>query len=227
MKQRTRTGLIIIWTILFCFGVYKCNSQPYINFSMDANKSFHLKDNSRTVNDIHGLDYDVELGVKEDFGGIYMFYGEFSKAGFRNYGVGFDYYVDWFRWIDLSAGAAYSMVFEKDFREYISKFITPDINYFSFLRPLNEYGIARLFSGFPEYLPVFKSCNIGSKTDSWCCKCPKCLFVFIILSPFIDKDELVKVFGKDIFQDPDLLKYFDELTGVSIVKPFECVGTID
>ncbi|MBC8488121.1 MAG: hypothetical protein H8D45_18985 [Bacteroidetes bacterium] len=120
-----------------------------------------------------------------------------------------------------------SFEFEKDFREYVSKFITPDINYFSFLRPMNEYGIARLFSRFPEYLPVFKSCNIGSKTDSWCCKCPKCLFVFIILSPFIDKDELIKVFGKDIFQDPDLLKYFDELTGKSIVKPFECVGTID
>ncbi|MCD4665073.1 MAG: hypothetical protein K8R68_07360, partial [Bacteroidales bacterium] len=120
-----------------------------------------------------------------------------------------------------------SFEFEKDFREYVFKFITSDINYFSFLRPLNEMQIAKLFTGLPKYFPVFKSCNVGSKTDTWCGKCPKCLFTFIILSPFINLAELVNIFGKNMFQDSDLLISFKELTGINQVKPFECVGTID
>lgn len=107
---------ILIWGLLLIFGIYKCNSQSfeYINFSADANKLFHLKDNSRTVNDVYGLDYDVEVGAKDGHFGVFMFYGEFKKA-FRNYGAGVDYYP--FKRIDGSIGVAYSVVKERDFRD--------------------------------------------------------------------------------------------------------------
>jgi len=39
-----------------------------------------------------------------------------------------------------------SIAFEADFRRYNSKYLSPDFNYFSFLRPLNELQIGRLFS---------------------------------------------------------------------------------
>jgi len=117
--------------------------------------------------------------------------------------------------------------FEKDFREYVAKYISENINYFSFLRPLNEYTIAQLFSTFPDHFYSFKSCNVGSKTDSWCGNCPKCLFTYIILSPFIERDTLIKIFSKDLYNDKSLLQYFNELIGQHEVKPFECVGTID
>ena len=120
-----------------------------------------------------------------------------------------------------------SYEFEKDFREYVRKYISKEINYFSFLRPLSELQIARLFAGFKEYHPVFRSCNAGSKTDSWCGKCPKCLFTAIILSPFLDKQEIVNIFERDILNDDALQPVFDELTGATPVKPFECVGTVD
>jgi hypothetical protein len=120
-----------------------------------------------------------------------------------------------------------SLEFEEDFRWYVKKYISQELNYFSFLRPLSELQIAKLFSGFPKYFPVFKSCNVGSKTDSWCGACPKCLFVNIILSPFISSEQRIAVFGKDLFEDMHLRGYLDELTGISDVKPFECVGTLD
>ncbi len=120
-----------------------------------------------------------------------------------------------------------SFEFENNFREYVSKYISPDINYFSFLRPLNEYKIAEIFSGFLQYFKNFRSCNVGSKSDSWCGKCPKCLFTYIILSPFLGGEQLIQIFGKDLYLDEDLLSIFKELTGLSEVKPFECVGTID
>lgn len=120
-----------------------------------------------------------------------------------------------------------SFAFESDFRDYVKSYISGDIKYFSFLRPLNELQIARLFAQQVKYYPVFKSCNAGSKTDSWCCNCPKCLFAYTILSPFIPVIEMVHIFGKNLFELPQLLGYLKELTGIEEVKPFECVGTID
>ena len=120
-----------------------------------------------------------------------------------------------------------SFAFESDFRKYVKDYISPDFNYFSFLRPLNELQIARQFSRQVKYYPVFKSCNAGSKTDSWCCNCPKCLFAFTILSPFIPAIELIHIFGKNLYEMPGMLVYLKELTGITEVKPFECVGTVD
>ena len=72
-----------------------------------------------------------------------------------------------------------SYEFEKDFRHYESTFINFGVYYFSFLRPINELKIAMIFSRFKKYHPIFKSCNVGSKQDIWCCHCSKCLFVYI------------------------------------------------
>jgi hypothetical protein len=120
-----------------------------------------------------------------------------------------------------------SFEFEKDFRDYVSHNLNDQIEYFSFLRPLSEYQIAKLFSGFEQHHHVFRSCNVGSKTDSWCCKCPKCLFTNIILAPFLTKEKRVQIFGTDLFNDPELLDLLKELSGISPDKPFECVGTVE
>ena len=127
---------------------------------------------------------------------------------------------------DVNHQYSKSFAFESDFRDYVKQNISADFNYFSFLRPLNELRIAQLFAEQVKYYPVFKSCNVGSKTDIWCCNCPKCLFAFTILSPFIPMIELVHIFGKNLFELPQMLGYLKELTGIDEVKPFECVGTI-
>ena len=130
---------------------------------------------------------------------------------------------------DLEINHQYSksVEFEEAFRDYVKSYISADIEYFSFLRPLNELQISRLFSGFPLFFDVFKSCNAGSKTDIWCGKCAKCLFTFIILSPFIDHQQLVKIFGKNLWDDLTLKQTFEELTGCAETKPFDCIGTIE
>ncbi|MCF8304172.1 MAG: hypothetical protein K9I94_12910 [Bacteroidales bacterium] len=117
--------------------------------------------------------------------------------------------------------------FEADFRAYVKQYLSPDIEYFSFLRPLNELQIARLFSRFTHHHRHFKSCNVGSKTDTWCGHCPKCLFTYIILSPFLDQQTLESIFHKNLFTDGGLIPIMEQLTGLAEEKPFECVGTLD
>ena len=117
--------------------------------------------------------------------------------------------------------------FESDFAWYAKKYLKADIQYFSLLRCLNELQIAMIFAHYPKYHPVFKSCNVGSKSTpwKWCCNCPKCLFVYIILSPFLKREELISIFGEDLYDKEELLPTFLELLGYQDVKPFECVGT--
>ena len=122
-----------------------------------------------------------------------------------------------------------SFEFEKDFEYYSEKYLKAPVKYFSFLRPLNELQIAKIFSKHEKYHKTFKSCNVGSKGAEWkwCCNCAKCLFAYIILSPYLYKEKLVNIFGEDLFEKESLLTIFLELTGNGETKPFDCVGTFE
>lgn len=121
-----------------------------------------------------------------------------------------------------------SFEFEQDFREYSDKYLKADVKYFSMLRPLNELQIAMLFARNEKYHKIFRSCNVGSKSIpwEWCGNCPKCLFVYIILSPFLYKEKLLEIFGEDLYEKESLLKTFIELCGYGETKPFECVRNL-
>lgn len=128
---------------------------------------------------------------------------------------------------DVNHQYSKSEEFEKDFQDYVKKYMNSCVHYFSYLRPYSELQIAEMFAQYTPYHSVFKSCNAGSKQNIWCCNCSKCLFAFTILAPFIAYEKLVAIFGEDLFNKPELLHYFEELTGIADQKPFECVGTVD
>ncbi len=117
--------------------------------------------------------------------------------------------------------------FERAFQSYCKDYLLPEIYYFSLLRPFAEIAIARSFASYPEYLPYFRSCNLGSKKNIWCNQCAKCLFVFIILSPFLPQDDAAVYFGRNLWEAEDLEEDFLRLSGAVEVKPFECVGTVE
>lgn len=120
--------------------------------------------------------------------------------------------------------------FEKKFRQYSKKYLGKDIEYFSFLRPFYEIQIIKIFSSFPKYFSSFISCNEAFKTYSgtkktskkWCGSCAKCLFIWTILYPFLNKEKLIKIFGENLFEKKELIPLMKELIKA---KPFECVGT--
>lgn len=120
-----------------------------------------------------------------------------------------------------------SFKFENDFHTYEAKYINTGTYYFSLLRPLSEFQIARYFAKCTSYHDIFRSCNVGSKEDIWCGHCPKCMFVFFILSPFISHERLVEIFGADMVNDATMIPVMEQLVGVSDEKPFECVGSRD
>ena len=120
-----------------------------------------------------------------------------------------------------------SFKFEEDFHYYQTTYLRGSAYYFSLLRPLSEFQIARYFAGQKQYHGIFRSCNAGSRTDSWCGHCPKCLFVYLILSPFLKPQEVRDIFGRNMLDDWDMKETLDQLIGIEEEKPFECVGSRD
>ena len=125
-----------------------------------------------------------------------------------------------------------SIEFERAFQKLTAS-VLPDFHYFSLLRPLSELAIASLFAQTEKYDAVFTSCNKAfrldesKRLDRWCADCDKCRFVFLALAPFMDKERLIRIFGKDMLDDASQVKGYEELLGLSAFKPFECVGEIE
>lgn len=116
--------------------------------------------------------------------------------------------------------------FEKDFREYSQKYLA-STNYYSFLRSLGELKVSKIFSQMPKYHKIFISCNKGSRTGVWCGQCPKCVSTYLTLYPFLG-EKTKEIFGKDLLNDETLIPVVKGLLRENnILKPFECVATVD
>jgi len=108
--------------------------------------------------------------------------------------------------------------------------LTEEVQLFSVLRPASELAIARAFARMGRYHRAFTSCNAVFRSDperrsqSWCCECPKCRFVFLALAPFSEPSHLREIFGRDLLAEERQFEGFALLGAVGGHKPFECVG---
>ena len=124
-----------------------------------------------------------------------------------------------------------SLGFELLIAEILSGATGGALRYFSLLRPYSEARIASLFTHESKFDHVFSSCNrnfrlAGHDGALWCGECPKCHFVFLIFAPFMAKNRLLSIFGKNLLADPANEGSFRELAGLAGQKPWECVGEI-
>lgn len=117
-----------------------------------------------------------------------------------------------------------SYEYESDFRAYSKKYLTEKIEYFSLLRCWNEYEIVQEFLKHKEYLRIFRSCNRGTKENTWCNHCSKCLYVYIMLYPHLKEEEMKQIFSNEMLDDASLEEVFQSLVLEDVDKPFECVG---
>ncbi|MFA7276988.1 MAG: hypothetical protein WC043_09330 [Pseudobdellovibrionaceae bacterium] len=135
--------------------------------------------------------------------------------------------------MDVNHQYSKSSAFEKDLAHYVREHLTPDLTYFSLLRPLTETAIAARFAKMTTYHTVFRSCNANFRHDpsvrgsGWCGVCPKCHFVFLALAPFLGQEKMVAIFGRNLLNDSTQLGGFEELCGLKAFKPLECVGTTE
>lgn len=186
---------------------------------------------------------------------IYAFLGIFASVLYKYNGfvVSNEYSSNFgnakYKGLEINHQWSKTFEFEKIFSDYVKEFIEPNLEYFSLLRPFYEIRIAEMFARFearhgqyPKYFSSFSSCNANFKIKNetgpvlrssdrseagWCGKCAKCVFVFTLLSAFLNKKELLNIFKKNLFQNQTLMPLFKDVLGLGNLKPFDCVGTFE
>ncbi|MBB4658435.1 hypothetical protein [Parvularcula dongshanensis] len=103
---------------------------------------------------------------------------------------------------------------------------------FSILRPYSEVWIGETFATLKEAFPRFTSCNrnfrlAGDASARWCGACAKCAFTSLILGPHLTPEETETAFGGVFLDRPALQPYYEQLLGLTDIKPWDCVGTIE
>ena len=121
--------------------------------------------------------------------------------------------------------------FERRLADYVREYVSPDIAYFSLLRPLSELHIASLFARADRYDAAFTSCNraftIATEAKArWCGDCAKCRFTSLMLAGFVPPARLKAMLGHDLLDDPAQLPGFEALLGLDAHKPWDCVGEV-
>lgn len=125
-----------------------------------------------------------------------------------------------------------SIEFESSFQAILNHSFEDTLRYYSLLRPYSELRIAELFAEyFDTYKDVFCSCNraftLSNPRMQWDGACPKCAFVFLALTPFINQAELESLFGgKNLLLDESLTQTYKQLLGIEGDKPLECIGEV-
>jgi hypothetical protein len=105
--------------------------------------------------------------------------------------------------------------------------------YFSWLRDRTELWVGWEFAKLGQYHASFRSCNKAFYTERarrfahWCGQCDKCVFIDLILAPFLPAEALRQIFAVsgEPLEDPALKPKFRSLLGAG-AKPFECVGEV-
>ncbi|HET8992078.1 MAG TPA: hypothetical protein VFN31_03540 [Candidatus Saccharimonadales bacterium] len=134
--------------------------------------------------------------------------------------------------MDINHQYSKSLEYEKDFQAILLHSFGDSIRYYSLLRPFSELRIAEFFSiYFDKYADVFSSCNraftIAESHMFWCGQCAKCAFVFLILTPFIDREKLERLWhSRNLFRDPKMEGMYRRLLGIEGNKPLDCVGEV-
>jgi UDP-N-acetyl-alpha-D-muramoyl-L-alanyl-L-glutamate epimerase len=124
-----------------------------------------------------------------------------------------------------------SLEAERLIADTVEERVGPSLIVASYLRDRSEVWVAKVFSELRQYHHVFRSCNrafnqvLERRQDGWCGECDKCLFVNLILAPFLSRADLLDIFGHEPLSDPRREEQLRVLVGAgATAKPFECVG---
>ncbi len=127
-----------------------------------------------------------------------------------------------------------SIEFERLFQDYLRAYVSPELRYFSAVRPLSSVTISKIFSGYPDYFEVFTSDNSVLKIKQearlhprWNPSSTKSLSSFILLAPWMSDEDLFRTFGQNFLDNADLEEMCGALLGENGQIVLDCVGTQD
>ena len=123
--------------------------------------------------------------------------------GFRYIIFGNEYSADFgnmtHRGMEINHQYGKSSAFATAFNDIMKHCALQDADCFSILRPFYDIAIGRILARFPVYHDKFVSCNRDGHNNQWCKRCSKCAWTFLVLYPFFTEDQVIGIFGENLF----------------------------
>jgi hypothetical protein len=132
---------------------------------------------------------------------------------------------------DINHQWSKSWIAEQLIADAVNEAVGPLFVVASVLRARSELWVAKEFAQLSEFHATFRSCNrayaqqLENRAPNWCGECDKCLFIHLVLAPFIERHHLAELLGVEPLADPKRHDQLRTLIGLGEQrKPFECVG---
>lgn len=108
--------------------------------------------------------------------------------------------------------------------DYLKTELVSNFSHFGILKAIYDVVIFQLLRKDLDSVPSTHSCNIRKP---WCCKCPKCSYVWLNYMAYLPVELVNSIFKQNLFDIEDNQLWFKQMLGLGEHTPFECIGQID
>jgi hypothetical protein len=108
--------------------------------------------------------------------------------------------------------------------DYIEEELVANLSFFHVLRPVYDLVV---FNLLPENIKAVPSTHSCAQEKPWCCRCPKCLYVWMHLVAYLEDGVVDRMFDRNLFDLPENRTFLRKMLGLEGFKPADCVGTVN
>ncbi|MDH3300536.1 MAG: hypothetical protein OES24_08515 [Acidimicrobiia bacterium] len=116
-----------------------------------------------------------------------------------------------------------SSIAEQRIHDYIRSHLASNVAVFHILRPIYDVNVFALLNRDLASVPATHSC---AQLKPWCCRCAKCIYVWMNYVAWLPVETVAATFEKNLFEIPENRTLLRKMLGLESYKPVDCVGTV-
>ncbi|MGI9622215.1 MAG: hypothetical protein ACR2PK_05200 [Acidimicrobiales bacterium] len=107
--------------------------------------------------------------------------------------------------------------------DYVRQNLVTNVQIFHILRPIYDIGVFTLLGRNLDAVPATHSC---AQVKPWCCRCAKCIYVWMNYVAWLPQDVVAETFSVNLFDLEENRSLLRKMLGLESYKPTDCVGTV-
>ncbi|MBA3289216.1 MAG: hypothetical protein H0U21_14575 [Acidimicrobiia bacterium] len=106
---------------------------------------------------------------------------------------------------------------------YVRRELVANLTMFHLLRPIYDVNVFSLLCRDLDAVPSTHSC---AQHKPWCCRCAKCLYVWMNYVAWLPPETVAATFDVNLFDLKENRVILRKMLGLESYKPTDCVGTV-
>ena len=106
---------------------------------------------------------------------------------------------------------------------YVQRELLSNVEMFHLLRPIYDINVFSLLRRDLDAVPSTHSC---AQQKPWCCRCAKCLYVWMNYVAWLPPETVRATFDVNLFALSENRSMLRKMLGLESYKPTDCIGTV-